>query len=57
MWGVVTVTFFLAHLAPGDPVELLSDPTMRAEDIEVLRARYGLDAPLPVVVRTTEAVD
>jgi peptide/nickel transport system permease protein len=48
VWGVVTVTFFLAHLAPGDPVELLSDPTMRAEDIEVLRARYGLDAPLPV---------
>jgi peptide/nickel transport system permease protein len=48
VWGVVTVTFFLAHLAPGDPVELLSDPTMRAEDIAQLRERYGLDKPLPV---------
>lgn len=48
VWGVVTVTFFLAHLAPGDPVDLLSDPTMRTEDIELLRERYGLDEPLPV---------
>lgn len=48
VWGVVTVTFFLAHLAPGDPVDLISDPTMRAEDIEELRARYGLDESLPV---------
>ncbi len=48
VWGVVTVTFFLAHLAPGDPVELLSDPTMRSADIEALRVRYGLDQPLPV---------
>jgi peptide/nickel transport system permease protein len=48
VWGVVTVTFFLAHLAPGDPVELLSDPTMREEDIAGLRERYGLDAPLAV---------
>ena len=47
VWGVVTVTFFLAHLAPGDPVELLSDPTMRAEYIAQLRERYGLDKPLP----------
>jgi len=48
VWGVVTVTFFLAHLAPGDPVELLSDATMREEDIAHLRERYGLDEPLPV---------
>jgi peptide/nickel transport system permease protein len=48
VWGVVTVTFFLAHLAPGDPVDLLRDPTMRAEDVEILRQRYGLDRPLPV---------
>ena len=48
VWGVVTVTFFLAHLAPGDPVELLSDATMRQEDIAHLRERYGLDRPLAV---------
>jgi peptide/nickel transport system permease protein len=48
IWGVVTVTFFLAHLAPGDPVELLSDPTMRPQDIAQLRASYGLDQPLPL---------
>lgn len=48
VWGVVTVTFFLAHLAPGDPVDLLSDPSMRAEDLASLRERYGLDRPLHV---------
>lgn len=48
VWGVVTVTFFLAHLAPGDPVELLSDATTRPADVEALRVRYGLDRPLPI---------
>ena len=48
VWGVVTVTFFLAHLAPGDPMDLLGDPTVRAEDLDRLRTRYGLDQPLVV---------
>ncbi len=48
VWGVLSLTFVLAHLAPGDPVDLMLDPTMRTEDAARLRERFGLDQPLPV---------
>lgn len=48
IWGVLTVTFFVVHLAPGDPVDLLSGPETTAEDLARLRAAYGLDRPLVV---------
>lgn len=48
LWGVLTLSFALVHLAPGDPVDLMVDPTVPAEDAQRLRDRYGLDAPLPV---------
>lgn len=48
LWLVVTLTFLLVHLAPGDPAALLLPPSASAEDAERLRARLGLDAPLPV---------
>jgi len=43
---VLTATFFLIHLAPGDPTLLLSGELMSAEVAERLRAVYGLDRPL-----------
>jgi peptide/nickel transport system permease protein len=48
--AVVVLNFMLVHAAPGDPVETIAgasggmDPALMAE----LRARYGLDKPLPV---------
>ena len=48
VWGVLTVTFFVVHLAPGDPVDLLSGPETTAEDLARLRAAYGLDRPVAV---------
>ncbi|MCC6317655.1 MAG: ABC transporter permease [Gemmatimonadaceae bacterium] len=45
-WLVVSLTFLLTRLAPGDPTDLLVPPTARAEDIARLRAAYGLDAGL-----------
>lgn len=47
LWGVVTLTFLLIHVAPGDPVDLLLDPSVPNEDADALRARFGLDASLP----------
>lgn len=45
--GVVTLTFFLLRLAPGDPVEHLLGPTATPEQIVAQRHALGLDRPLP----------
>ncbi len=42
---VLTATFFLLHLAPGDPVQILADPRVSAEQRDRLRRLYGLDRP------------
>jgi peptide/nickel transport system permease protein len=44
--GVVTLVFFLVHLIPGDPVELMLGETASRADLTQLRADLGLDRPL-----------
>ena len=44
--GVVTLVFFLVHLIPGDPVELMLGETASRADLSQLRADLGLDRPL-----------
>lgn len=44
LWIVVTVTFFLLHLVPGDPI--LGEHPIPAELLPSLYATYGLDKPL-----------
>jgi peptide/nickel transport system permease protein len=44
--GVVTLVFFLVHLIPGDPVELMLGETASGADLTRLRAALGLDRPL-----------
>jgi peptide/nickel transport system permease protein len=50
--GVTIFSFLFMHLAPGDPVEALIDPVMRAdlgpEWVAQRKAELGLDKPLPV---------
>ncbi len=50
--GIITATFFLMHLAPGDPMDMyLEQQRQRQVDpevIELLRAKYGLDQPIHV---------
>jgi len=46
VFGVVTLTFFLLHLAPGDPVQRLLGPAAEAAQIEAARTALGLDQPL-----------
>ena len=46
--GVSVITFLLAELAPGDFFgEMRLDPQMSEETVRALRARHGLDRPLP----------
>jgi peptide/nickel transport system permease protein len=46
LFGVVTVTFVLMHLA-GDPLAGLIPPGAAPEVEQQIRQRYGLDRPLP----------
>ncbi len=46
MLGVMTLVFFLIHLIPGDPVELMLGENALAGDREVLRDQLGLNLPL-----------
>jgi peptide/nickel transport system permease protein len=46
LYLVLTATFFLIHLAPGDPALLLVGDRPSPLAVERLRAVYGLDRPL-----------
>jgi peptide/nickel transport system permease protein len=51
LFGITIITFALIHLAPGDPVTGMIDPTLgdfNPELVERERAKLGLDKPLPV---------
>src|SRR2546422_11498328 len=45
--GVVTLTFFLLHLAPGDPIDIILGPAATAQQRAAQRTALGLDRPLP----------
>jgi len=48
LWLVVTITFVLVRVAPGDPALLLVPPTASGQDAVRLRGELGLDRPLAV---------
>ncbi len=43
---VLTATFFLIQIAPGEPTRLFDNPRISAERRQELRRVYGLDQPL-----------
>lgn len=48
VWGVVTITFFVARVIPADPVAAILGPQAPQEAIERERARWGFDKPIYV---------
>jgi len=44
--GAITLVFFLIHLVPGDPVEVMLGETASGADKAELRRALGLDQPL-----------
>ncbi|HTL06131.1 MAG TPA: ABC transporter permease [Gemmatimonadales bacterium] len=48
VFGVVSLTFLLLHLAPGDPVRRMLGPAATLEQLEAGRHALGLDRPLAV---------
>jgi len=45
-FGVTTLSFFIAHVLPGDPTRMLVGPQASAKDVERARVLYGLDQPI-----------
>ena len=48
IFGVLTLTFFIIRLAPGDPAAFFIQPGISPNVAEQIRAQYGLNDPLPV---------
>ena len=46
--GVAVIIFVLLRVVPGDPIAMMIAPGASPADIAALRARYGLDASLPM---------
>ena len=46
LWVIVTITFLLFRLGPGNPMASYIDTTFTAEQEAALLARFGLDRPL-----------
>lgn len=45
---ILSLTIFVVIRLTGDPVTLLAEPGARAEDLDRIRAEWGLDQPWPV---------
>lgn len=45
---VVTIVFVIVRIAPGDPAAMMLGPDATPQDVIDLRARLGLDQPLPL---------
>jgi peptide/nickel transport system permease protein len=48
IYGVVTVTFFLMYILPGDPARLMLGQRADVQSVEAIRAQLGLDQPLHI---------
>lgn len=48
IWGVLTLTFFLVHASPGDPLDRYISPRIPPETIAAIRQQFGFAQPLPV---------
>jgi peptide/nickel transport system permease protein len=46
--GILTLIFFIIHLAPGDPTARYFNPNVAPEVIEQMRRNLGLDQPLHI---------
>ncbi|MGC9187110.1 MAG: ABC transporter permease [Fervidicoccaceae archaeon] len=46
--GASVIIFFMIHMLPGDPAQILAGPEATLQDIQNMRIRLGLDKPLPV---------
>ncbi|MGA3400571.1 MAG: ABC transporter permease [Acetobacteraceae bacterium] len=46
--GLVLLVFAISHVIPSDPARVMAGENAPPEQVAALRAKYGLDRPLPV---------
>lgn len=46
IWGLATLVFLMVKLMPGDEAQMAAGPDATAAQIEMVRERLGLDAPV-----------
>ena len=46
MLGITAVSFILMHLAPGDPLAMMVDPSIHESDLTQIRENLGLNQPI-----------
>lgn len=46
--GLLAITFTISHIIPADPVAFIAGDNASAEQIAALKAKFGVDKPLPV---------
>ncbi len=46
LFGVVTVIFFLFQILPGDPARMMMDQNENAEQLSIIKKKYGFDEPV-----------
>ena len=46
LWGIVTLTFFITHVLPGNPAYSLAGPNPTPAQIRAIEAHYGFNQPL-----------
>lgn len=46
--GVSLISFFVMHLAPGDPTALFIDPNIDPQELARVRINWGLDQPIHI---------
>jgi peptide/nickel transport system permease protein len=44
--AILVFNFFLFRVIPGDPVQMLINPRMKSETVEIIRQSFGLDKPV-----------
>jgi peptide/nickel transport system permease protein len=52
LFGALTLVFFLIHLVPGDPIEVMLGETASTADKDELRRTLALDRPLMIQYRS-----
>lgn len=48
LFGLLCITFAISRVVPGDPARLAAGPDATESMVATLRAKYGLDQPVPV---------
>jgi peptide/nickel transport system permease protein len=47
LFGLALIVFAISHVIPSDPARVMAGENAPAEQVQVLRHKYGLDLPLP----------